>query len=254
MNKKIILFILLLFSFFAYGNETKPRGFCFQDNVNTDQVIHYLKGISLPGDNFEKRTNKNCLKINLSDGRASLFQNYLKRRYTLTDFYTDYIYEDHKAVLPRSKKMCRLEVKSSQLENSKTNDLEISKKGKLLESRSQVIGDSTTNLTVMDGLSGFINVENDVVEITCYILGRNRYRLKVNLQVGDGQTKASGLGTTIEVQRGQSINLGQLADELKSKDTGYGVEASTKEGEAKVKVKRTKEKSHRTRSFSLKVL
>lgn len=68
------------------------------------------------------------------------------------------------------------------------------------------------------GFSGYIQVNEERVELTCQRVSGNGYRIAINLQGPD-----QGVGTALEVRKGQRINIGSVVNDLNQRRKSLGV-------------------------------
>ena len=232
MMKQLFIYFLCIIgpSCFATSGSTL---YCFE-GVNLSEVENYLTPILKSEDKVAKFTEHNCLNITISVTRIPLFDSWLRRRYR----YRKKISLASSGHQVRG--TCSLEVTRKEKFTTKSSSGQVGARFKLNKgngSRSRV---SKSRLLLDYGKEGSMSVGQENIVVTCTQRGANSHGLKLYLQGSD-----SSIATDVTIVKGESLDLGEVSDELQDKRKSFNL----KKG---LMIKKTSEK--RRHQYFVKVL
>jgi hypothetical protein len=218
---KILLISLLFFP--ALQAADSMRGFCFRPGTDLQQVNRSMKPYLKSGERPDLRFSTNCVEMKMSQGRFDLFQTVLGRRFVITNTYKGAgAGVTSNPRLNRPAQNCRVTVTRSGSGTRGTDDWNVKKGGAFRTSNSKSSGNSITNLTLMEGKPGRIQVSGESVELICHKRGSSW-----EMSVAVAKSGGGNLLTTVMVGRGEQVNLGDivqnLRDQHRSIDINSGV-------------------------------
>jgi hypothetical protein len=181
-----VWFFIWAISFSSYGLET----FCFNQSVSLDEVKSYLSPIILPQDKIGKRELTNCLEVETSHERASLFGAYLGKRYSLV--------QNH-----HQQKSCRIRVESESVSSDRDINVRVGAKSRVRAYDGQGKGISQSELTILQGKFGTLRYEDQSYFISCVERGSGQYEVEVYLNMG-----SSDVITTLSLAKNQKTEIG----------------------------------------------
>jgi len=181
--------------------------FCFPKKTSLKAVQQYLQPLILAKDNVEIYTTQNCLDINLDSGRERLFQKYLKRRYSYHSNFSSGISTREKN-LSRDNH-CRLKIDRESRNGDVSRKISLKgRKNKILRGDKKAVNDiSTSQLLLSLGKHGRIKMGDQDVRLTCIQTSFKGVEVEVSIQSIKTQ---SYIGTTVSVEKGQRVNLGDV--------------------------------------------
>jgi hypothetical protein len=185
------------------------RGFCFKRHVSLGQVESYLKQITAPRDVILKNTNKNCIEIGVAGNRIYLYEKFISMNYTVVSRYGG-------GMIAKGQE-CLFEVENISKLNRNKKDFSIGSKNRLRESQQNSTGKSTSTIRVQEGKLAQLHVESTILTISCNILGRVT---EVDISLG---SKRSHIITSIQMNRGQRVDLGRVVDQLSNKERNLSI-------------------------------
>lgn len=193
-------------------------GFCFPVKVSLNDVKNHLSAIMAPHDKVFLRESLNCIETSISERRVTLFRNWLKRKYRIVDEYS--VYQGNKRVQTVkshtiSKDHCKLELTRKIKTNSNTTIVDARKNGRIARSERSADGERKSNLMLMSGRMGSIEIDQQEVSLTCHYRNANRYLLDINIRDFD-----ASLMTTVEITSGQKVNIGEIVENINRKSRG----------------------------------
>lgn len=201
------------------------RGFCFKRHVSLNQVQSYLKQITAPGDVILKNTNKHCIEIGVSGKRMGLFDKFISMNYTVVSRYGG-------GVTAKGQE-CLFEVENLRSLDRNRKDFSIGSKNRLRDSNQNEVAKSTSTLRVQEGKLAQLHVDSTLLTLSCNILGRVT---EVEISLG---SKRSNIITSVQMKRGQRVDLGRVVDDLSNKERNLSI--NTGASFSKTKGKRTSE-------------
>ncbi|OUR93463.1 hypothetical protein A9Q84_18490 [Halobacteriovorax marinus] len=226
MKKSNLIFLILILTSSVHAMDL--RGFCFSRRVSLDQVENYLKQITAPNDIILKNTNKHCIEIGVAGNRSGLFDKFISMNYNVTSRYGG-------GALTRGRE-CNFEIENVKNLDRESDEYSIGKKNRLKKTQETSVSKSTSNLRVMEGKLAQLHVGSTLISLSCSGAGRVT---EVSVSLG---SKRTNIITTVQVYRGQRVNLGGIVDDLSNKER----ELSIKKGASL-----TKSKGKRTEEFYL---
>lgn len=192
--------------------------YCFKRNQSLDQIKNYLGTVTAPRDKIYKRESTHCLEIEISAHRKELLEKWMYKRYRPIQSYNEDSGLKQQNAGIQSSGSCRLKIETESSGNSNTKTFSVGQKNKLNSTVTRSSGKKVSNLLLGVGFSGFITVNNERVELICQRAGSTGYRVSVSLQ---GEN--NGIGTSLEVRKGQRVNMGEVVNDLKRKSKSVGV-------------------------------
>lgn len=201
--------ILLYFIIFSAG---ATESFCFQRNINLEAVKRHVLTITSPQDRVYIQEKDHCLEIDTSPTKRELLQKWIGKKYQTINIPS--------SLSPSQDlgKPCLLAVEKTMKEDSKTKEFSVGQRNAFQETIVKGSGTSTSSLVLGKGSQGFIQVNDQRVELTCVGAGSNAYQVKVSLA-----SLNQALATQVRVLKGQKMNLGQVVEDLNKEAVSKGI-------------------------------
>lgn len=207
--KKAFLLVLIFFSQSNYSLEV----YCFSRKYSLDSIKSYLQTVLAPTDQIFKRESNHCLEIKISERRKELLEKWMYKRYRPLDTY-----QEGEGEPQLGGGTCLLKVESVGKGQSNTNTVQFGNKNKINSTTIKSSGKKTSSLYLGVGYSGTIGVNGETAELTCRRAGHGQYLVSINLQ-----GLQNSLATTLQVRKGQRINIGSIVEDLSSKKNAMGI-------------------------------
>jgi hypothetical protein len=203
-SKLLILFILTS-SVLAQD----MRGLCFDRSTSLQSVKTYVSKIISRHDKVIINSSKHCVELIAATERMDLFEKFISMNFKIESRYGG-----SSTIVGRE---CLFLVEQLKNSNKKSRDFELSKNPSAIEKSSNSSAKSTSTLRVLESKTAQLYVNEKLVTLTCKI--RNRVTL-VDISLG---SKKTNVITTIEMNKGQRVNLARVVDDLNNKDSGIVV-------------------------------
>ncbi|WP_157765819.1 hypothetical protein [Halobacteriovorax marinus] len=224
MKKSNLLFISILFLAQSKLFAVELRQYCFPRNTSLTEVKKYLNQIKLDGDIININNSLHCLTVGVEEKRVGLFQKFLSMNYKFTTRGDNTI----------SKNECQFEVETLRSGNKKTRGLKVGSRNDVRDRDSSYSGKSTSSIRVVEGKLAQLFVNDTLIAISCSVRGRVT---EVNINLG---TKKTNLVTTIQIRKGQRVDLGSVVQDLSNKNSevslSKGIQYSKTTGEKRDQV------------------
>ena len=202
LNKVFLLTFSFIFSVNVFAVEM--RQYCFNRSVSLDRVKNYLSQIKLEKDIITLNRARHCIAIGVDEGRVELFQKYLSMNYQFTTSGNQNL----------RKRECRFEVETIRDTNRKKHSLKLGSKIHINGKNANHRGKSVSNIRVMENKLAQLFVNDTLVSVSCQIIGKFT---EVSISLGN---KRTSIITTIQVVKGQRVDLGSVVQDLSGKDSG----------------------------------
>jgi hypothetical protein len=213
-----LILSLIIFS----GNIFSAESFlCIEKGQSAQSAFVYLSDFLLPKDRAYANVDTNCIEISGAESRRDFLNDILAKRFKLTSFISS------SASNASNAEHCEMQItQKSQNKGTGTSGRFGSNTGATaFESKGE-----TTSVSSLTGLSGEpvqFTAYGEAVNITCKVMARGRYEIKVSLS---SVSTSASLATSVNVNKGEMINLGELVKEAKNNnrniDINQGVGAS----------------------------
>jgi hypothetical protein len=225
--KSLSVFFLLLIGKYSYGAEDLAS-FCFESNVSLSNVKQSISFILLPEDRLSLRPEDNCLDIVTTPSRKTILNKFLSRKYNLLN--------SEEPTLTPERSECRLEFKTTTKKKTNSNAANIGQKNNLVTTSGNSIAVSTTELLLMAGRPGTLNINAQMVmpdkslldisqnlQVECRPLPHDNFEL---IFYFDAKDKAT-VSTTVQLKRGESLNIAGIKNTLDDKVKTLGIPQTT---------------------------
>ncbi|MCK5074401.1 MAG: hypothetical protein KAQ98_13305 [Bacteriovoracaceae bacterium] len=201
-------------------------GFCFGDNVSLQSVRLSMDPILLSRDKIFFRKSMNCIEVKLSKARKDLFEKYISKKFTISKIYSETAREE---IFTETIKNCRILIIKKKKVSSKEFKAGVGKRTRLSQKEIKRNEVGRTELLLGEGLIGKIEVGGDFVEVECKSRANDNYVVQVHMKKenksNDSSSSSSGsLSTTIQIKRGEKINIGSIVENLKNRDRKISVD------------------------------
>lgn len=224
VKKSRILLSIFLFFILSNALALELRQYCFEKSVSLDRVKIYLSQITLEKDIITLNRSRHCISIGVEESRAELFQKYLSMNYKFKE-------SGNSAIRSRE---CLFEVETVNSSHATTSKAKFGQKIHLGSAKSDSEGRSTSMIRVMERKLAQLFVNDTLVTISCSIRGKVT---AVEVSLGD---KKTSLSTSIELTRGQRVDLASVVTDLSNKtsdiSSSTGVQYSKTSGSKKSNV------------------
>lgn len=208
--KTTSLFVLLSSSL-AHAQNEQLRSFCFDRSVNLTQARSYVKTILKSSDSVGLRESYHCLEIPLEEARVTLVEKFLARRYPSVHLSG--------STASASKIECNIEIVESLNKDEVTDEKGIGSRTVLKRSQSNEAQKTTSTMRLGEGRWGTLEMNDNMVNIRCY---KRASRWDIEIRVSSDQ---GFISTSLEVQSGQQIDLGQTVQDLKEKNRDLSIQS-----------------------------
>lgn len=217
MNWLILSFIFISTSLFA------GEGFlCLEKGQSVNQAYIYLADFFLAKDRAYANTEINCIQVSSDETRQEMLTNILAKKFKLTSFKNS----NRHNTLIENIEHCQMQI--TQITNTsgtgKSGNFGSKSSAQAFESS----GESRSVSSLM-GLSGEpvqFTAYGESVNIVCVVLPNSRFGIRVSL---NSQAANGALATTVNINKGEVMNLGELVKEAQNKtkslDINQGVGA-----------------------------
>jgi hypothetical protein len=211
-----LILSLIIFS----GNIFSSESFlCVEKGQSAQSAFVYLSDFLLPKDRAYANVETNCIEISGDESRRDFLNDILAKRFKLISFVS--------SASSVNAEHCQMKI----TQISKTKGTGTSGKfGTNTGATAFESNGETTSVSSLTGLSGEpvqFSAYGEAVNITCKVMARGRYEIKISLS---SVSAAASLGTTVNVIKGEMINLGELVKEAKNNsrniDINKGIGAS----------------------------
>ncbi|MDO9183518.1 MAG: hypothetical protein Q7U04_13975 [Bacteriovorax sp.] len=177
------------------------NSYCFEKNVNLQDVHQSLKVLLLPRDIVELRPDDGCLDIFTSLDRGKLFEKYLTKRYDLKNEITN-----------ASKKEvgCSLDLRITKKIKVDTNTFKLGERNVLSSTNSTSQSVNSMELLVGVGMESEIGVGEEKLKVKCDLIEND----KANLTFSYSETDKANIKTQVIIHKNEWINLASVLKDL----------------------------------------
>ena len=218
---------LLLFSQMAFASDPVIEEYCFGSAPKMKEVSARLKFILVPVDKLQE--NANCFTVSTPPHRRELIQGYVRRLEPAVQiaFSSVEIKRDP----------CEIRVEKQKTKRAQNTQGNVDTTFNPAASTEQIIQDRN-DVTKIQTLKDFeLSVNQDTIKGECRVINPNRYEISIEVKkearplippvpagtivvVPDAQIpkdqETSHLQTTIQLNRGERIELGSVVGQLKN--------------------------------------
>lgn len=223
MKKSNLLLFLILFICSSRLAALELRQYCFQKGTSLDQVKTYLAQIALSSDIININRSRHCINVGVDHSRVELFQKFLAMNYKFS------INGDTSV----QKRECLFEVETLSNSDKEKSDISVGNHISIGKRESSKEGRSTSMIRAMEQRLAQLYVDGTLVSLSCDIRGKVT---EVSVNLG---TKKTSLVTTVQMTKGQRIELSSIVKDLKNKTSGVslsgGIQHSNTTGQEKQK-------------------
>ncbi|MCR9205047.1 MAG: hypothetical protein NXH75_10745 [Halobacteriovoraceae bacterium] len=193
--------------------------YCFKRSQSLDQIKSYLQTVTAPKDKIFKRESTHCLEIKISSNRKDLLEKWMYKKYRPLKNYNESRGTNMPATStqPRSG-TCRLKIETISSGNANTETYAVGKRNTVNKTNTKSSGRKVSSLLLGVGFSGYITVNDEKAELKCQSVGGAGYRVALSVQGGQ-----NGIGTNLQVRKGQKLNIGDIVNDLKRKRKSIGL-------------------------------
>ncbi len=188
--------------------------YCFNPDVSLSEVIQHLEVMLTPKDRVT-RSGSSCLDVTVSVSRTPLIYKWLKKKYRVR---TPKYAQNSSAQAAEVTKNCRLQVERISKGKTLNDEVSLGNKTRLNRTTRTSSGKSVSSLLLGQGFSGAIRVNDRQVFLTCKSGGSGFYTIQVSLS-----EESSSLSTVIQLRSGQKQNIGQVVEDLKTREKSLGL-------------------------------
>lgn len=208
LNQVTKLFALALI---ILSGHVVAEDYCFEQKVSLNEAKAYVKDVLLPKDKVGIREIGHCLEISVSENRKELVMQYLTRRYGRVT--------QSGASSKRDYQECLFEITQTMDGNRVEDELKVASNRRTVVTRGEVTegSKSVSTLRLAEGRYGSLEVNDTQIDLRCLQRGRG-FELEVRMLTDKGN-----ISTSIEIQKGVSIDLGQTVEDLNEKSRKVGV-------------------------------
>lgn len=206
--------------------------FCFDRSVNIEYAKKELSSISAPSDQIDLRRGPHCLEVTVHSNRVSLFEKYLRRLYgtkVRLNNSLESVPEIESDLLPS--RHCKIEVEQVKSESSQKDNYSIGSSNTARRYETDGTSTSKSQMILANGRSGKLSVNGRTVALSCQPRGQ-KFQLEISIQESSG-----GVETSLTVQAGEKINLGDIVDQFEKSgkllDINSGAGYSKEKGQIK---------------------
>ena len=185
------------------------RQYCFKRSVSLSRVKNYLNQIKLEKDIITLNPTSNCITVGVDEERVELFRKYLSMNYQFTTSGNQNL----------RKRECLFEVETVRDTSRKKTSAKFGSKIHINGNTTNNSRKSVSNLRVMESKLAQLFVNDTLVSVSCQITGK---LVEISISLGN---KRTSLTTTVQVSKGQRIDLGSVVEDLSQKSSGASISA-----------------------------
>ena len=219
---------LLIYQLFAFAQDQAIEEYCFSNETKMQQVQSRLKFILIPADKIE--LNQNCFTINTPSHRRELIQNYVRRIEPNAQiaFSSAELKREH----------CKIKVEKVRKKNGDglAAGIDVKLNPSIDTNQKMQIGSDITNIQTMKDFSLAVNQDSIMGE--CRAINSDRYEITLtvkkeatpllpplpagtvvvvaNVQIPKEPQQTSLLQTTVQLNRGQKMEIGSVVKNLRN--------------------------------------
>lgn len=209
------------------------RGLCFNRATSLKEVKSYVSKIISRHDKVLLNNSKHCVELIADSKRMDLFDKFISMNYSVIGRYGD-------TSAPTGKE-CLFEIERVKKSNKKTQSYNISKNPSARENNLSSSSKSVSTLRVLESKTAQLYVNEILITLTCRPKGKITV---VDISLG---SKRTNVITSVEVRKGQRVDLASVVDDLSSKNRG--IDIST--GNDRYQAGKSKSTGKRTEDFFL---
>lgn len=209
--------LLILISSSSFAAEDLAS-FCFERTTNLAVAQKSLEFLLLPREQVFLRPADHCFDVNTSTDRSKLLEKFLSKRYTL-------IAETgvSKDLVELSNSNCQIELKTSRKKKVNTTGASIGANNSAATGTIEQNEVSTSQLLLGPGKPGILDLEGRSLNVTCSGGHRGIYQLVFYYS----EQWRSKVSTEVTASPGETINIGNITNELDSKNKSLGLSESS---------------------------
>lgn len=227
MDYNQTMFIMLvLFSGLSFAQDMSSEKYCFS-TISAAQAEKKLAAILVPSDVVTK--DENCLIVQMRPHRRELIQRYVLSSIPGTSI--SFSSEDVR------REPCKLKVEK--IKNKNANDQQIGFDGNIIANRTTTEGSGTETMEIQTLKDFDLSVDQDEIKGSCRFINPTRYEITIQVrknpkpitpvivpagtivvtnQAPNDQETAL-LETTLQLNNGERIEIGEIVKKLKDKST-----------------------------------
>ena len=209
-----LLFIVL--SLPSYASEDLVS-YCFEQTTNLKEAEQSLSFLLLPREKVFPRPQQNCFDVLTSTDRSKLLEKFLSKRYNLISepgALTDF--ENLQA------QQCQLELKTKKIKSANTKDFRLGRSNNASVGTSSTQEVSTSQILLGSGRPGTLELEGRSLYIECRKTESGYYQLIFSYN----EIYRAKVSSEVSVRRGESVQIGQITNDLASKSKTLGLPQS----------------------------
>ena len=197
------------------------NSYCFEKNVNLQEVNKALNILLLPRDIVEFRNEDNCIDIDSSPERGKLFEKYLSKRYLLKTANNISSSEAEKQTneLGNQVRDCSLELKTTKKSKTDSTQLKVGEKNVLNKTETASTSISTTDILLGTGKTGEIIIGDKNLKVICHLIGID----KGSLVFSYSEKNKANINTEVQVKKGEWLNIATVLKDLSDKVKTLGM-------------------------------
>jgi len=218
-KKEIDIYNLITLVFFVFlaSNLWADEGlesFCFERNVSLSQVEGAIIFLKKADDKIQKNETDHCLEISADTKRLPLFSKLINRRFQV-------IGGDQVEVTTKQHCKITLEIKRKKKVDGKNFQLGEWTAAKVSNISEDEI--STSDLVLMYGKSGSLSVTPRELQVECVKTHSGHFNLVFYFE----EKNKSKLSTEVQINSGESLDIGTVTNQLNQKEKTLGIPQTT---------------------------
>jgi len=180
---------------------------CLEKDQSVQTGYNYLENFLLAKDRAYANLETNCIDLSVDETRYELLNNLLAKKFKLTSFKNTDRGETSSAP------QCEMQIIQSGQNDSSVKSGSVSSNVKVNAFESNSESRSVSTISGTSGEPIQFNAYGESIKITCRVMARGRFEIIVALS---SQSTNSALATSINVIKGEVVNLGKLMREAKN--------------------------------------
>jgi hypothetical protein len=216
----------------ASASDISSERYCFSSPEQSNSARQKVAAIQVPSDVVT--TDGNCLVIQMSSHRRELIQ-----RFILSTFPGAHVQFSSEHV---RKEACHLKVEKIKVKNNDELTVNAGKFSRLNKTQIHATQNEISNIQTINDFE--LSVDLDEIKGNCRYITPDRYEISLKVatksnfsenNIGSQQDTMS-LQTTVQLSRGERINVSSVVKNLKDQDQKVDLEPSIKLGKRAQKV------------------
>ena len=151
--------------------------------------------------------------------KEELYRKWIARKFKISTTSLNSTLSDDPSLRPQRREHCRLEVQRKSKTDSRTFEGSLSKQSKLNERSYKHSGSQVSSLLIAIGKPGSLRVNEDYLNVICKSQNSSRMFLDISLS-----GVKSSVSTSITLEKGQTINLASIVEDLNDKYQSFSLE------------------------------